>query len=397
MHADIALGGVEQDFWRIGAVRRHRLIASHRHALPDRQIAYGHIGSAIAVLEDARRFADLDDDVVVEVCAPVGRNDGGTAYRQEVAVARNDIAHDRIALDARHAVAGEHAFGGELTLGNVEHTERNAGRAETRSLERLESGRTGIHHAVDLELGVVGDGHRNAAEVAVPVPERPYGNRIGHLCRIDVGDGSAKAQRLFVDRADFGENKRLGRRDRGVRSQIDCMRGLEIEIELQKRRTSGRHNQSIPVRQADGQGGLGQRHAVGVHDRRRPGGTVLLDVYLGRRVIEGDSASDVGRRRNRRRREELCQVDVLGEVDARAARQGFDDAAVRRLQRQRNDVDRVIQKIAVVIGQAEQHGAALAVRCGIGWITAGRYRRRIAAQRIAAAAATGREAERQGH
>ena len=56
----------------------------------------------MAIAKYFRVGADFNNDIVMEMCAAIGRDQRSSPDRQEVAVALDHVANDRITVDARH-------------------------------------------------------------------------------------------------------------------------------------------------------------------------------------------------------------------------------------------------------------------------------------------------------
>ena len=108
----------------------------------------------------------------MEVCAAIRRHDRRTANGQEVAVALDHVADDRIAIDAGNARAGQNDIGRKLACRNIQRAGRDRRRALPGSGEGAQTFESCEHFAIDLEIRVVGGVNRDLAEIALAVMER---------------------------------------------------------------------------------------------------------------------------------------------------------------------------------------------------------------------------------
>ena len=106
------------------------------------------------------------------------------------------------------------------------------------------------------------------------------------------------------------------------------MRGVEIEVELQKRCAPGHDQQLVVVGQYDPERCLRQRDAIQIGDDGGLRYTGCFDDDLGVAVVEADHSGDVGSRRNRSDRDKFGQIDIIREIDPRLAGQRLDHAPV---------------------------------------------------------------------
>ena len=218
---------------------------------------------------------------------------------------------------------------------------------------------------VDFEFRLVRDEHSHPTEVSDAIVEGANRDDIGHLVLVNADERSANPDVFFIDRQYFGKNELLGERIGRCRQDIDRVRGIEVKVELQERRPASADTQLVAVRQADPE--LGPRQYVAIHvlDHGFLGLAVRLDEHLGVRVVEPDPARHVGAGGDSGRRYELGQVDIIREIDARCARQGLDDTPVGHLEFERQDINRVVEKIAVGVRESDQHGAAFGISRGV--------------------------------
>ena len=116
--------------------------------------------------------------------------------------------------------------------------------------------------------------------------------------------------------------------------------------------------------------------ARGVDRIGRNGRAALFNRDFGVGEIEAERGRNVGAVWNRRRGEELGEIDELREVDARRRGQRFNHRAIRALELERYDVDGVTEEVAVRVREPDVDSAA--IRCAArsrldargGWIVA---------------------------
>ncbi len=137
----------------------------------------------------------------------IARDDRCAAHGQEIAVALDDIADDRILVGSRHTRAGQNDIGRERAIGCRNRTFGDRGRSLAGGVQRTQTIGACKHVAIDFELGVVGHMYLEPAEITDPVMERPNCDRVGHLIHSDRSEWSANADSLFVDRVYFGNDE----------------------------------------------------------------------------------------------------------------------------------------------------------------------------------------------
>jgi hypothetical protein len=262
------------------------------------------------------------------------RDDRGAAHLKNIPVTGDDVAYHGIVSRAGNAGAREHDLGHELAIGDVQGATGHGRRAGTQGGECTQAFGAEKRFAVDFEFRIVSRLHGHAAEVAVPVMERAQRDDVYTRRFVDLEQRSAYAHRLLVDRRNLCHDERFGRRRCGRRYDVDQVRGSQVEIELQQRRQAAAHCQLVAVGQPDPEFRLLQRRAGSVRDDRLFRAVSGGDEHFCVAVVEADRARNVGRGRDRRDRNELGQVDIVGEVDASFARQRLHHAAVGRFERQ---------------------------------------------------------------
>ncbi len=270
------------------------------------------------------------------------------------------------------AITGQHHRRAEFARVDVQRTPGDRGCAGAERLESAQSVDAAVLRAVDLELGLGSDIDGEGSEVAVTAVPWSQPDVVAHVCYIDRDQGAADAQVLLVHRRDVRHQERSGHDDRRGLRRVDPVRRIEVEVDLEQRGPAARNDEPVLILEARAQRVQPEQLPVDINDGGRHGRAADLDLHVGGRIVDRDRAADIDPGRHLCRREHLGQVDVLREVDPRAVRQRLDDRAIGPFQRDRSDVDRIGDEIALGVGQRDdQRGAGVVVTAGRRYRTAG--------------------------
>ena len=133
----------------------------------------------------------------------------GAANGQEISVALDDVADNRIVIDAGHAGTGKYDIRRKFTLGNVERPGGNGRRTLAGCIECTQPFNAGKQLFIDLELGLIRDMYVDSPKIALAIVEGTNSDRVSHLIFADADQRTTYANVLFIDWRDFGKNELL--------------------------------------------------------------------------------------------------------------------------------------------------------------------------------------------
>ena len=136
----------------------------------------------------------------MEVSAAVAWNDCSAANGQEVALALDHVADNRIPVMTRHARACQHNVCSEFALGHVQRAAGNRWCSPASRAQCAQAVGTNIHVAVDLELGVIGGVDPDSSKVASAIMKRPNCDDIIARVLIHTNKWAANTNVFFINR-----------------------------------------------------------------------------------------------------------------------------------------------------------------------------------------------------
>ena len=152
---------------------------------------------------------NLNDHVVVKVSAQVRRHDGGAAHGQQVIVASDDIADDRIEIDARHAGSRENDIRREPAVGHVECALCNGWCSTACRVQGAQSVAADEDFTVDLKFSIARRVDGYLTKVTIAVMKWANGDDVAAVYRAHFDQRAANANVLLINRLNLGDDDLL--------------------------------------------------------------------------------------------------------------------------------------------------------------------------------------------